>query len=122
MPPKSGFCCLSVFFCFIFLFSLIYFIVGYKPSSQLFDFIRNLGESTSRQAERDIILKEMENMKSEYPKLELKKSSMREFLLKMIYCEMLGFDVSNYHIVAIKMTQQTNLYNKYTGLSPRSMR
>jgi AP-4 complex subunit epsilon-1 len=54
-------------------------------------------------------------MKAEFPKLELTPKVMPEFLLRMLYCEMHGIDVSQFHIVPVKMTQQTILFNKYSG-------
>ncbi|KAH7815901.1 Adaptor protein complex 4 (AP-4), epsilon subunit [Monocercomonoides exilis] len=94
---------------------------AYKPSSAFFDFVRTLGESTSRLAEHQIIKREAEQMKVDFPKLDLNHKNMREFLLRMIYCEMLGYDVSAFHIAAIKMTQQNNLYNKYAGYNAVSL-
>jgi AP-4 complex subunit epsilon-1 len=77
--------------------------------------VRNFGESASRQAEQVILKKEIEKMKAEFPKLELAPKTMPEFITRMLYCEMHGFDVSQFHIIPVKMTQQSNLMNKYSG-------
>lgn len=105
---------------FIFYLSFVTFL-AYRPSTQLFDFIRNLGESTSRQDEQEIVRREMDRMKVEFPKIDLKPDAQREFILKVLYCDMLGFDVSPYYNTAVKMTQQNNLYNKYAGYNAVSI-
>lgn len=43
-------------------------------------------------------------MQAEYAKLDIGGKHVREFLLRMVYCAMLGFDVSSFNILAIKMT------------------
>ena len=63
----------------------------------------------------------MERMKTQYSGKELKGDQQREFLLRMLYCDMLGFDVSNYYVLAVNMTQQSNLYNKYAGYNAVSL-
>ena len=40
---------------------------------------------------------------------------MREYLVRLIYCEMLGHDASIGYIEAIKFAQQSNLLYKRVG-------
>ena len=44
---------------------------------------------------------------------------MREFLVRLIYCEMLGFDASFGYIQAIKFAQQSDLVCKRVGETVR---
>ena len=47
------------------------------------------------------------------PKLE--KAKLKEYLIRLMYVEMLGHDASFGHIHAVNMTQQTNLVSKHVG-------
>jgi len=40
---------------------------------------------------------------------------MREYLVRLIYCEMLGHDASAGYVEAIKFAQQTNSLDKRVG-------
>lgn len=44
---------------------------------------------------------------------------MKEFLIRLIYCEMLGHEVAFGYIHAINTTQQPNLVDKRVGTLPR---
>ena len=43
------------------------------------------------------------------------QKQMREYLVRLIYCEMLGHDASIGYIEAIKFAQQSNLLYKRVG-------
>ncbi|KAK2961337.1 Adaptor protein complex 4 (AP-4), epsilon subunit, B [Blattamonas nauphoetae] len=93
----------------------------YRHTSAFLDFTRILGETNSREEERKIVHAEIEKMKKELPKLDLNAKNIREYLLKIITADMLGFDVSQFHIVPVKLTQQGNIFNKYTGYNGVSL-
>jgi len=43
------------------------------------------------------------------------QKQMKEYLIRLIYCEMLGVDASAFHIHAINFAQQRNLHDKRIG-------
>lgn len=43
---------------------------------------------------------------------------MKEFLIRLIYCEMLGHEVGFGYIHAINTTQQANMVDKRVGMRP----
>ena len=53
------------------------------------------------------------------PKLD--KDRMREYLLRLVYVEMLGHSAAFGHIHAVKMTCETNLLNKKVGYLATSL-
>lgn len=53
------------------------------------------------------------------PKLE--KDRMREYIIRLIYVEMLGHNASFGHIHAVKMTHEANLLNKKVGYLATSL-
>lgn len=47
--------------------------------------------------------------------LYLSQTQMREYLVRLVYCSMLGYDVSFAYIHAIKLAQQGTLIDKRAG-------
>ncbi|XP_031567499.1 AP-4 complex subunit epsilon-like [Actinia tenebrosa] len=99
--------------------SLPTFITGYHGSgincSKGFQaLVRGIGEAKSKNEEDRIIKAEFAVLKE---KLSQQSSSkqMREYLIRLIYCEMLGIDASDLHIHAINFAQQRNLHDKRIG-------
>ncbi len=97
-------------------------------SKEFFELIKAIGESKSKQEEDRIISKEIATLKRklETPPpvapgqpaantlLQSKKRS-KEFLVRLLYVEMLGHDASFGYIKAVEMAASASLYHKRTG-------
>jgi AP-4 complex subunit epsilon-1 len=89
---------------------------GSHLSKEFFDLVKAIGESRSKQEEDKIILAELANLKVKMTGKEVPTKKMREFLIRMIYVEMLGHDASFGHINAVKLAHtKTSLIEKRVG-------
>lgn len=100
--------------------SLPSFISGYygpnSSSSRAFEsLVRAIGEAKSKQEEDRIARKELAVLKEKLIQPDTSAKQMREYLVRLIYCEMLGHDASIGYIEAIKFAQQSNLLYKRVG-------
>eukprot|EP01132_Coremiostelium_polycephalum_P001121 gene1121-1426_t len=80
-----------------------------------FELVRNIGQATSREQEARIIKSEITRLKTAFSQSEPSKGKKREYLMRMIYCHMLGYDVPFGHVHALNMTQDQNILSKRTG-------
>lgn len=83
-------------------------------SNDFFNLIKGIGEAKSKLEEDLIIEKEIKLLRSVIAQPDNAKY-MREFVVRLMYCEMLGHDVSWGYIHAINMTQQSKLLDKWVG-------
>ena len=102
---------------------------GVNLSKEFFDLLKAIGESKSKQEEDRIIQKEVARLKQklETPppaahgaapganQLLTSKKRAREFLVRLLYVEMLGHDGSFGYIKAVEMAASSSLYHKRTG-------
>lgn len=95
---------------------------GMALSKEFFELIKAIGESKSKQEEDRIIAREVLKLKSKlepvapganHP-LQSKKKA-KEFLVRLLYVEMLGHDASFGYIKAVEMAASANLYMKRCG-------
>eukprot|EP01117_Protostelium_nocturnum_P011230 TRINITY_DN4078_c1_g1_i2.p1 TRINITY_DN4078_c1_g1~~TRINITY_DN4078_c1_g1_i2.p1 ORF type:complete len:337 (+),score=95.78 TRINITY_DN4078_c1_g1_i2:14-1024(+) len=78
-------------------------------SSSFVEFIGKIGDAKSKQDEERIIKNELKTMKSMLGEMEMKEIvHQKEFLIKILYCEMLGHSASFAYIHAIKLTKQSD--------------
>ena len=84
-------------------------------SKEFFELIRDIGESKSKQEEDDVISREIITLKSKLKGKEIPAKKMKELLLRMIYCEMLGSETSFGYINGVNMTQEQGLLYKRVG-------
>lgn len=96
------------------------FITGhYGPnsnSSRAFEsLVRTIGEAKSKQEEDRIARKELIVLKEKLIQRDTSTKQMREYLVRLIYCEMLGHDASIGYVEAIKFAQQPNILDKRVG-------
>ena len=98
---------------------------GMNLSKEFFELIKAIGESKSKQEEDRIILKEVQKLKHKMetpitqqgasnPLVNSKKLA-KEFLVRLLYVEMLGHDASFGYIKAVEMAASASLYHKRTG-------
>jgi AP-4 complex subunit epsilon-1 len=101
---------------------------GTNLSKEFFELLKAIGESKSKQEEDRIIIKEIQTLKK---KLEAfptvpgqptapntllnSKRRAKEFLVRLLYVEMLGHDASFGYIKALELTASASLYHKRTG-------
>ncbi|XP_072004322.1 AP-4 complex subunit epsilon-1 isoform X1 [Engystomops pustulosus] len=85
------------------------------PSSKLGSLIRSITALTSRQEEEKLIQQELANLKIAVSSPNTTLRQMKECMVRLIYCEMLGYEASFGYIHAIKLAQQGNLLEKRVG-------
>lgn len=101
---------------------------GVNLSREFFELLKAVGESKSKQEEDRIIAKEVQRLKQKLepmppgsnnhgtvnPLLSSKKQA-KEFLVRLLYVEMLGHDGSFGYIKAVEMAASASLFHKRTG-------
>lgn len=95
---------------------------GMNLSKEFFELLKAIGESKSKQEEDRIIAKEVQCLKQKLEPpppggsnpLQSKKRA-KEFLVRLLYVEMLGHDASFGYIKAVEMAASASLYHKRTG-------
>ncbi len=80
--------------------------------------IRAIGECKSKAEEDAIIAREVEVLKPRLKDARLDKRLLKEFLLRLIYVEMLGHDASWGHVKALQACSDTSLVTKKVGRGP----
>ena len=95
---------------------------GMSLSKEFFDFLKAIGESKSKQEEDRICLREMQRLKQKLEPVPpnathplSSKKRAKEFLVRILYVEMLGHDASFGYIKAVEMAASASLYHKRTG-------
>ncbi|XP_054421405.1 AP-4 complex subunit epsilon-1 [Pteronotus mesoamericanus] len=84
-------------------------------SSRLGGLIRGITALTSKHEEEKLIQQELSNLKATVSAPTTTLKMMKECMVRLIYCEMLGYDASFGYIHAIKLAQQGNLLEKRVG-------
>ena len=84
-------------------------------SKDLLDLIKAIGDSKSKQEEDKIMSNECETLKTKISQSGSTPKQKKEFLIRAIYCEMLGHDASFSHLHAVNLTQDKNILNKRVG-------
>ncbi|KAG8505241.1 AP-4 complex subunit epsilon-1 [Galemys pyrenaicus] len=84
-------------------------------SSRLGSLVRGITALTSKHEEEKLIQQELNNLKAMVSAPATTLKMMKECMVRLIYCEMLGYDASFGYIHAIKLAQQGNLLEKRVG-------
>jgi len=93
---------------------------GTHLSKEFFELIKSIGESRSKQEEDQIIVREVQTLKKAMAAQGVTSKQMKEFIIRMIYVEMLGHDASFGHIHAVKMVAMKDLLFKRVGYVDRA--
>ncbi|KAL2901088.1 AP-4 complex subunit epsilon [Bienertia sinuspersici] len=88
---------------------------GFGQSKEFLDLVKSIGEARSRAEEDRIVLHEIETLKRRIIEPDIPKRKMKEFIIRLVYVEMLGHDASFGYIHAVKMTHDDNILLKRTG-------
>ncbi|KAK7386856.1 hypothetical protein VNO78_27194 [Psophocarpus tetragonolobus] len=88
---------------------------GFGQSKEFLELVKSIGESRSKAEEDRIVVREIETLKRRIVEPEIPKRKMKEYIIRLLYVEMLGHDASFGHIHAVKMTHDDNLLSKRTG-------
>lgn len=88
---------------------------GSHLSKELFDLVKSIGESRSKQEEDKIIIAEVTALKTKISEPGIPAKKMKEMLMRAIYIEMLGHDASFAYIHAINITNGTSVVSKRVG-------
>lgn len=88
---------------------------GWGLSKEFLDLIKSIGEARSKSEEDRIILTEIETLRKKITEPDIPKRRMKEYIIRLVYIEMLGHDASFGYIHAVKMTHDDSLVLKRTG-------
>nr|XP_016507424.1 PREDICTED: AP-4 complex subunit epsilon-like [Nicotiana tabacum] len=88
---------------------------GFGQSKEFLDLIKSIGEARSKAEEDRIVINEIETLKKRIIEPDIPKRKMKEYIIRLVYVEMLGHDASFGYIHAVKMTHDDNLHLKRTG-------
>ena len=84
-------------------------------SKEFCNLIKAIGESGTNHEETRIINKEARILEQRLKEPNVSKKQMKEYLIRLLYCEMLGKDVPFGYIHAVKFTQHSSLLEKRVG-------
>ncbi|KAG7955601.1 hypothetical protein I3843_11G080700 [Carya illinoinensis] len=88
---------------------------GFGQSKEFLDLVKSIGETRSKAEEDRIVLHEIETLKRRITDPDIPKRKMKEYIIRLVYIEMLGHDASFGYIHAVKMTHDDSLLLKRTG-------
>nr|XP_032634520.1 AP-4 complex subunit epsilon-1 isoform X2 [Chelonoidis abingdonii] len=87
----------------------------FSATSRLGSLIRSITALSSKHEEEKLIQQEQTNLKATVSAPTTTLRLMKECMVRLIYCEMLGYESSFGYIHAIKLAQQGNLLEKRVG-------
>ncbi|CAA2978625.1 AP-4 complex subunit epsilon [Olea europaea subsp. europaea] len=88
---------------------------GFGHSKELLNLIKSIGKTRSKEEEDRIVLREIYTLETRLSSPNTPKYKLKEYLMRLIYVEMLGHDASFGYIHAVKMTHDESLLLKRTG-------
>lgn len=86
------------------------------PFRELDMLVKAIGECRSKSEEDRIITAEVDTLKHRLSDPKLDKTRGREYMVRVIYCEMLGHDASFAYIPALQLASDPNLLVKKVRL------
>mmetsp|Transcript_10286 Transcript_10286/g.8838 ORF Transcript_10286/g.8838 Transcript_10286/m.8838 type:complete len:264 (-) Transcript_10286:2170-2961(-) len=94
---------------------------GQHLSKELYDLIKSIGETRSKQEEDKIIQVDVQQLKQSISQKNIQPKKMKEYLIRAIYIEMLGHDASFAYIHSVNLCQDKNLIIKRIGYLSASL-
>jgi len=88
---------------------------GGHLSKEFFELVKAIGESRSKQEEDKIIVSEIQILKGHLSQPSISAKKMKEYMIRAVYCEMLGHDAGFAYIHAVKLTHEKSLFAKRIG-------
>ncbi|XP_057830971.2 AP-4 complex subunit epsilon [Cryptomeria japonica] len=88
---------------------------GWGQTKEFLDLVKAIGEARSKAEEERIVLREIETLKKRINEPDVPKRKMKEYIIRLVYVEMLGHDAGFGYIHAVKMTHDDSLLLKRTG-------
>lgn len=88
---------------------------GQHLTKEMYDLVKSIGETRSKQEEDKIISSELAVLKSKINEKNLSPKKLKENLIRAIYIEMLGHDASFAYIHAVNLTQSKSFVLKRMG-------
>mmetsp|Transcript_75883 Transcript_75883/g.217204 ORF Transcript_75883/g.217204 Transcript_75883/m.217204 type:complete len:971 (+) Transcript_75883:67-2979(+) len=88
---------------------------GGHLSKEFFELVKSIGESRSKQEEDKIIVGEIQILKAHLSQPNITAKKMKEYMIRAVYCEMLGHDAGFAYIHAVKLTHEKSLFAKRIG-------
>lgn len=88
---------------------------GQHLTKEMYDLVKSIGETRSKQEEDKIITTELNSLKTKINEKNLSSKKQKENLIRAIYIEMLGHDASFAYIHAVNMTQSKVFSLKRVG-------
>jgi hypothetical protein len=93
---------------------------GVGSLRELDNLVKAIGECKSKAEEDRIILNELETLKQRLSDPKLDRSRGREYMVRVMYCEMLGHDASFAYIPCLQFASDANLLTKKVRRPPRT--
>ncbi|KAG2486441.1 hypothetical protein HYH03_014888 [Edaphochlamys debaryana] len=83
-----------------------------KELREFDNLVKAIGECKSKAEEDRIITQELELLKTRLSDPKLDKSRGKEYMIRLIYCEMLGHDASFAYVKALQFASDPNIHTK----------
>mmetsp|Transcript_32614 Transcript_32614/g.72040 ORF Transcript_32614/g.72040 Transcript_32614/m.72040 type:complete len:1058 (+) Transcript_32614:132-3305(+) len=87
-------------------------VASLGPDREFENLIRAIGEAKSKQEEDRILTVEVETLKQRLSDPKLDRTRGREYMVRLIYCEMLGHDASFAYVKALQFASEPNIHTK----------
>ncbi|CAI2163693.1 16951_t:CDS:10 [Funneliformis geosporum] len=87
-------------------------------SKGFFEFVTKVGEAISKQEEDRYVTEELTYLKNKLNQPDISTYKMKDYITRLIYCEMLGYNVEFGHIHAVNLAQSAKgLWEKRVACS-----
>ncbi|CAL0311726.1 unnamed protein product [Lupinus luteus] len=87
----------------------------HNHSKEFLDLIKSIGESRSKSEEDRIVLHQIQTLKVQLTEPNIPTRKIKEYIIRLLYIEMLGHDASFGYIHAVNITHHDSLLLKRTG-------